>query len=325
VVASDSDYTSLAQRCRRKGQFFIGVGTTRTASSYRSACDDFRQYRDLAAIAGASPAAPEPEEPARELAPLEDAAELVAKAVRQLAAGRGESWALKAAVRPMVKRLDPEFDERQFGFRTFAELLKALDGSIMERDGEYDHELAVKADIEGHAPSPDGAAVASSTPAVLVERQLRRRGLRLPAERRIMWSVPELIVDAFGGSSAVVEPSFESLRVKIEPRASGLGLTLSEVEFNKLKGALWRARVFELHGHGRGISLRVPGVHELRSRMVTALLQHLADPTGEDPAVLTEAFFGPDHTDEQEELVLRALQTLSEAHERDETGNAFEL
>ena len=47
--------------------------------------------------------------------------------------------ALKAAVRPLVKRLDPAFDERNFGFATFTELLRALDGRIAERPGEYDH------------------------------------------------------------------------------------------------------------------------------------------------------------------------------------------
>jgi hypothetical protein len=318
VVASDSDYSPLAQWCRRHGRFFVGIGTARTASSYKFACDEFRFYADLAA-ASASPAAAERQETVREMAPLEDAADLVVKAVRMLAAGGGESWTRKAGVRPLVKRLDPAFDEQNFGFATFTELLRALDGSIIERSGEYDHELAVRSDIDGQT-RPRGAAIASSTPAVLVERQLRRRGLRLPAERRAMWTVPELIVNAFESSSAVVEPSFESLRLKIEPGVLALGFTLSDVDFNKLKGILWRGHVFEVHGPDKGISLRVPILEQLRCRLVTVLLENLADPAEEDPALLAEAFFGPNPTVEQNELVSRAWQALLEGRSQIETA-----
>src|ERR1700761_5262968 len=310
IVASDSDYTSLAQRCRRQGKFFVGVGTIRTASSYKFACDEFRFYRDLAA-ASASPAA-ETEQAAQELAPLEDAADLVVKAVRMLAAGRGESWALKAEVRPLVKRLDPAFDERNFGFATFTELLRALDGRIVERPGEYDHELAVQTDVNGEVRPQAAALMASSTPAVLVERQLRRRGLRLPVERQAMWAVPELIVQAFGAPSTEVESSFESLRLKIEPGCGELGFTMSEVDFNKIKGILWRGHVFEVHGHDKGISLRVPNLEQLRYRLIAVLLENLADPSEEDPAILAEAFFGPSPTQEQNRLVSHALGELLE-------------
>jgi len=321
LVASDSDYTSLAQRCRRDGRFFIGIGTSRTASSYKFACDEFRFYRDLAATS-ASPAAVELDATDQEPAPLEDAADLVAKAVRMLAAGRGESWALKAAVRPLVKRLDPAFDERNFGFATFTELLKALDGSIAEQPGEYDHELAVRADIDGQAYQHGGAAAASSTPTVLIERQLRRRGLRLPAERQAMWDVPELIVTAFDGSSAVVEPNFDSLRLKIEAGAAARGFILTEVDFNKLKGILWRGHVFEVHGPGRGFSLRVPNLEQLRYRLVSVLLEHLANPADEDSAHLAEAFFGPSATAEQQGLVSHVLDELLEGRNQIQTANS---
>lgn len=321
VVSSDSDYTSLAQRCRRQGRVFVGVGTTRTAGSYKFACDEFRRYTDLDTATG-PPGGLEPARAARELVPLEDAAELVVKAIRRLAAGSGEAWALKAAVRPLVKRLDPAFDERNFGFATFTELLRALDGTIMERSGKYDHEVAVRADMDGEPHLDLDNGTPGSAPAALVERQLRRRGLRLPDERRAMWTVPELIVGAFGGSVDATEPGFESLRMKIEPAAATLGIALSEVDFNKLKGILWRGRVFELHGPDKGISLRVPDVGQLRLRLVTVLLEHLADPGSESPAVLTEAFFGPDAGCDQEQLVDGALAALLDGRPPAETARA---
>jgi NYN domain-containing protein/OST-HTH/LOTUS domain-containing protein len=341
IVSSDSDYTSLAQWCRRQGRLFIGVGTGKTAPSYTAACDEFRRYRDLAAASaapaasalpaaralpavGAVPAAAESAEAAQEPAPLEDAADLVVKAVRQLAAGRGDVWALKAAVRPLVKRLDPTFDERNFGFPTFAELLRALGADIVERKGENDHELGVRADVDGQAPPPGGVTVASFTPAALVERQLRRRKLRLPDERRAMWTVPELIVQAFGASSDAVEPSFESLRLKIESSAAEVGLELSEVDFNKVKWILWRGRVFEVYGPDKGIGLRVPNLEQLRYRLVSVLLENLDDAENEDAAVLAETFFGPDPTDEQHNLVRTALEALLDSRRNIQSARSEE-
>jgi hypothetical protein len=311
VVSSDSDFTSLAQRCRRQGRTFIGIGMAITAKSFKFACDEFCEYGDLA-VASITPAVPEIAVAPQELGSLEDAAELVVKAVRRLAAGRGESWALKAAVRPLVKRLDPTFDERHFGFGSFTELISALNGYIVERSGEYDHELAVRADLNSTGQPVEGTAVrdamADSSPVALVERQLRRKGLRLPSDRRLLWIAPELVVRVFEPSGAGVEPDFESLRAKLEPGLAELGSVLSEAEFNKLKTILVRAQVLELHEHGNGMSLRLPDAKELRLRLITVLLAHLADPASEDPGILTEAVFGPGATDEQDRLVLEALQ-----------------
>ena len=325
VVASDSDYTSLAQRCRKHGLYYLGVGTERTASSYQFACDEFRRYRDLA---GASPAARPAESSAtaeREVAPLEDAADLVVRAIRRLAAGSGESWVRKAGVRPLVKRLDPTFDESGFGFPTFTELLKALDvaGYIRERAGEHDHELAVRADFEhpGHE-RPDfehpglgegfgGQALGGygSASATLIERQLRRRGLRLPADRRILWELPDLMVAAFGTSPDGTAASFDGLRLAVEASAQGRGLLVTEAEFNKVKSILLHARAFTLLGRDRGISLQVPDTAHLRSLIIGQLLRHLADPAEEESSVLAEAFFGPSATDEQRDLVAIVLRS----------------
>jgi hypothetical protein len=366
VVASDSDYTPLAQRCRKNGRYFHGVGTERTASSYRFACDEFRRYRDLAGGSPAGQAAQAPADAAREVVPLEDAGDLVVRAIRRLAAGSGESWVRKAGVRPLVKRLDPTFDESGFGYPTFTELLRALDaaGYIAERPGEYDHEVAVRAELErGGAdgeergrtagdwaaherPAQDagglkatalagtalaGAALAgaglagaglvpggpwqpASASAVLIERQLRRRGLRLPTKRRVLWDLPDLMVAAFAASPDGTAASFEDLRLAVEDQAPAdpgaeAGPAVPEADFNKVKSILLHARAFTLLGRDRGISLQVPDAGRLRALIVGQLLRHLADPGDEEPAVLAEAFFGPSASEEQRELVATVLRT----------------
>ncbi len=306
VVASDSDYTSLAQRCRKYGRFFVGVGTERTARSYQFACDEFRRYHD---VAGRGPSAVPADEQPLEAFTLDDAADLVVRALRRLAAGSGESWVLKAAVRPMVKRLDPAFDESAYGFATFTDLVAALSEQVAERTGQYDHELAVRSDLSEHGTGPAAASPAPLTPAARVEAQLKKRGLRLPADRRVLWAGPELICGAFADGSGV-EPSFDSLRLKTEAAAAGLGIALPEAEFNKLKWILWRGWAFQPLGHDQGIRLQIPDTARLRERVVATLLRQLPDPAAEEPAVLAEAFFGPDPTLEQRSLVETTLATL---------------
>jgi uncharacterized LabA/DUF88 family protein len=196
VVGSDSDFTALAQRCRAYGRHFIGIGTARNvARGYPNACDTFIRYQDLPAGSravaepagsgqGTGDAAPGPEA-------IERAAGLVSAAVRRLAAVGGGPWVLKAAVRPMMRKLDAEFDETALGFAGFADLVNALSERIAERPGRYDHELAVRADLPGAGPCPavpaarsrDGDVTAAPegpdpagppTPVSLAEWQLKK-------------------------------------------------------------------------------------------------------------------------------------------------------
>ena len=51
IVAGDSDYVPLAQRCRRLGRYVIGVGVAgSTAKSLAAACDQFDSYDALPGV-----------------------------------------------------------------------------------------------------------------------------------------------------------------------------------------------------------------------------------------------------------------------------------
>ena len=81
IVAGDSDYVPLAQRCRRLGRYVVGMGVAgSTAKSLAAACDEFEAYDTLPGVTAPSkktrPAAKAPEtaeapepEPAAEAAP----------------------------------------------------------------------------------------------------------------------------------------------------------------------------------------------------------------------------------------------------------------
>lgn len=52
LVAGDSDYVPLAQRCKRLGRYVIGVGVAgSTAKSLAAACDEFESYDSLPGVA----------------------------------------------------------------------------------------------------------------------------------------------------------------------------------------------------------------------------------------------------------------------------------
>jgi hypothetical protein len=51
IVAGDSDYVPLAQRCKRLGRYVVGVGVAgSTAKSLAAACDEFTSYDSLPGV-----------------------------------------------------------------------------------------------------------------------------------------------------------------------------------------------------------------------------------------------------------------------------------
>jgi hypothetical protein len=330
VVGSDSDYTALAQRCRTYGIHFIGVGTARTTRSYPAVCEEFRRYHEL-------PASPrfvsvvltaQPPATGADAALLDGAADLIERAVRRVAAESGASspWVLKAAVRPMVKRLDPDFDEPALGFAAFSELVTALGERIIERTGRFDHELAVRADLPGDGPAQDEDPAPCDdlgplTPVELIEVLLKRKKQRLPADKQLLWTGTGLIAEIFAAAPDGIVASFDSLWLELEAAAAGLGIAVPEPEFRKLKAILWRAHAFEPLGFALGLRLREPDPATLRLRAVATLLRLLPDSAQAAPGVLAEAIFGPGATPEQQDLISAGLGTLADrTADRPEAG-----
>ncbi len=97
-----------------------------------------------------------------------DAADLVGTALRRLAAGRGEPWALKAAIRPLVKRLDPTFDERNYGSKTLSsasvETCRLHRGTEVKRPGRLTLIPMDQEDPEGHLRSLTAEALTRASP-----------------------------------------------------------------------------------------------------------------------------------------------------------------
>lgn len=136
IVAGDSDYVPLAQRCRRLGRFVVGVGVAgSTAKSLAAACDQFDSYDALPGVA-APPAGKKDAAPQRSSAngrrartrAVDPTESLLERALRLESDKEGVEWQHASAVKSLIKRLDPSFSEKALGHKSFSEFVKAHPG-----------------------------------------------------------------------------------------------------------------------------------------------------------------------------------------------------
>jgi hypothetical protein len=167
IVAGDSDYIALAQRCRRLGRYVVGVGVAgSTSRSLTAACDEFVTYDALPGITPADASESdigEPrqstgddsgavvpagrnarrrersaqtviEEPDREPEdPQEVATRLLERALRLGHEKDDVDWLHSSAVKSQMKRMDPSFSEKALGYRSFSDFVKSRD-AVAELD-----------------------------------------------------------------------------------------------------------------------------------------------------------------------------------------------
>ena len=109
IVAGDSDYVPLAQRCKRLGRFVVGVGVAgSTAKSLAAACDQFDAYD---ALPGVAPPDGGAEEGCRGLAlsrtrkaAADPSADLLERALRLESDKEDADWQHASAVKALIKR-----------------------------------------------------------------------------------------------------------------------------------------------------------------------------------------------------------------------------
>ena len=137
IVAGDSDYIPLAQRCKRLGRYVVGVGVAGSSSrALAAACDEFLVYDALPGVpvpepapADAAPkkrtsrakAADEPPPPD----PQKAATDLLTRAMRIGLEKEDGDWLHNSAVKAQMKRMDPSFSEKSLGFRSFSDFLRS--------------------------------------------------------------------------------------------------------------------------------------------------------------------------------------------------------
>ena len=159
IVAGDSDYVPLAQRCRRLGRYVVGVGVAgSTAKSLAAACDEFEAYDSL-------PGVPRP-------------VRVAAKAPSRASSSRGKSATAAAAADPSADGTD----------EVAAEEVPPTTASTRTRGGRGRKTPAKDAApaeaAEPGAPTPDSAeAPAAAAPAEVEASLIEALGPAAPPKR----------------------------------------------------------------------------------------------------------------------------------------------
>ncbi|QNE47329.1 NYN domain-containing protein [Glaciihabitans sp. INWT7] len=170
IVAGDSDYIALAQRCKRLGRYVVGIGVAgATSRSLVAACDEFQDYDDLpglvspgeddsaalvdppaeVAVTASEPPPKTPrKQPAadRTKAPAADddepiklspraATNLMIRALRLGIAKSDSEWMPSSEVKKQMRRMDPAFSESALGYKTFTDFVKSRSGQVEMDDG----------------------------------------------------------------------------------------------------------------------------------------------------------------------------------------------
>ena len=139
VVGGDSDFIPLAQKIKAAGKELIGIGCkSSTNQHWANSCSDFKYY-DALVVDSPSDEDPKDQSDDADTIQIKDPVELLSKAIKQITKRTGDEWVVKAGIRPVVKRLDPTFDESNYECRTFSDLLKKNPKSFKVKPGEHDH------------------------------------------------------------------------------------------------------------------------------------------------------------------------------------------
>lgn len=171
IVAGDSDYIALAQRCKRLGRVVVGIGVAGgTSRALISACDEFEYYDEVAREEEQAEAQVASELPAETVAKADagtaskksgaseaaasgdagqpiggpGASKLLIKALG-LVAKDSDGWSAASAVKNQMKRLNPQFAEKSLGFESFIEFVKSRSGQVEVREDGQQRWLRLRA------------------------------------------------------------------------------------------------------------------------------------------------------------------------------------
>jgi hypothetical protein len=152
IVAGDSDFIPLAQRCKRLGRYVIGIGVAgATSKQLAAACNEFKFYGELPGVVPEPKQVAPPAEPATVPAKTstkssdkraDDVAEpetvdrklsatnLLLRAMRLGHATTDDEWLHSGGVKSQMMRMDPTFSEKALGFKSFSDFVKSREAQV---------------------------------------------------------------------------------------------------------------------------------------------------------------------------------------------------
>ena len=133
IISGDSDFSPLVSKLRENAKKVIGVGVKNSTSDlFISNCDEFIYYDDLVRAepsrarrrTAASAPATKPAEGENKGPSLEKAFDLVVETLEAITQEREADEPIWGSmIKQAIKRLNPGFNERAYGFRSFNDML----------------------------------------------------------------------------------------------------------------------------------------------------------------------------------------------------------
>src|ERR1700735_610750 len=135
LVAGDGDYSPLVQRLREFGKYVVGVGTKASARPrLAGGCAEYKYWGTIVAAVN-----PEVRAEVGAKFDIADAERLVVEAMEE----RSEGAATGSWLKSKMLALDPAFDERNYGSKSFRALLSRLPALVEVQKGKASSEILV--------------------------------------------------------------------------------------------------------------------------------------------------------------------------------------
>ncbi|MDB5231929.1 MAG: Maebl [Chitinophagaceae bacterium] len=152
IVSSDSDYTGLAKRIREQGVFVMGIGRKTTPIAFIQSCDVFTFTENIEPKPDATPEAkklnhknnkPSKNTPGKNASKEKIDLTIIDKAF-DISTGE-EEQAYISQVGLNLRKIDPSFDSRAFGYKTLTKLFQNLPNyEVIKSDVNGNIHLLVK-------------------------------------------------------------------------------------------------------------------------------------------------------------------------------------
>ena len=325
VVAGDSDFMGLAQKCRQSGRTIIGIAGRGSSGAYwETACSEFKYYDTLLKKMNVVPderSAPEFEE----VPLLRRAHELLVAAMMHVESTRGTATVRDALLKQVMTRLDNKFDEASLGFANFRKFLDSASHLVTQDHDGVDRVLTLTLaarQMAGDAPDEgrplddsQGASPAAARrdedddPIELYARILARRFAPLDPHWRT--ATLQLVAEIFAAAPNNQVASFADLDEQLQSRLAAEDFESDEQDIRTLREMLYTLRLFDLwHRPAIGLCIDSNG-DELVEAVDGELIKHVVRfaPKPVDLEALCIAIYGSaTPPEERRELFDRLLR-----------------
>lgn len=124
IVSSDSDYTGLAKRIREEGLFVMGIGEKKTPNAFVQSCEIFTYCENISTEVSEDEKTAKQERHKHTTQNVKQVEAIIDKAFNISSNEEEEVYIAKVGLN--LRKIDPSFDSRTYGFKNLTQLLKSL-------------------------------------------------------------------------------------------------------------------------------------------------------------------------------------------------------